>query len=188
MLTRYLRALLVLVVLAIGIWFIWPEPGESFLPARTASPASAPSAVPAPRAPIAFNPAINPSPARTAKIPPRSDEPRSTLADRLNTPSIDIHSDLRLVSDILDTFRSNFPRDGNPVGTNSEITAALTGKNKLRLALIPPDHPAINRDGELCDRWGTPFFFHSESAAKMEIRSAGPDKKMWTEDDVVLSP
>ena len=47
---------------------------------------------------------------------------------------------------------------------------------------------AINRNGELCDRWGTPFFFHAESAAHMEIRSAGPDKKMWTDDDVAFSP
>ncbi len=61
-------------------------------------------------------------------------------------------------------------------------------KNPLRLALIPPDQPAINRAGELCDRWGTPFFFHAESATRMEIRSAGPDQKMWSADDVVLSP
>ena len=188
---KYLRAILVLVVLVLGVWYVWPEPGESFLPARTPLLTPSPAPTPAPSLPpskIVSSPAINPSPARPAKIPPRSDEPRSTLADRLNTPGIDIHSDLRLVSEIFDTFRSNFPRDGNPVGNNPEITAVLTGKNKLRLALIPPDHPAVNRDGELCDRWGTPFFFHSESASKMEIRSAGPDKKMWTEDDVVLSP
>ncbi|MBI4622267.1 MAG: hypothetical protein HY736_03470 [Verrucomicrobia bacterium] len=113
---------------------------------------------------------------------------RSNLADALNSPATDIRADLRLVSEILDTFRSNFPREGNPVGTNAEITAVLAGRNKLRLALIPPEHSAINRSGELCDRWGTPFFFHAESAARMEIRSAGPDKKMWTADDVVFSP
>ena len=59
---------------------------------------------------------------------------------------------------------------------------------KLRLAVIPPGHRAIDRNGELCDRWGTPFFFHAESATHMEIRSAGPDKKMWTDDDVALTP
>ena len=41
------------------------------------------------------------------------------------------------------------------------------------------------RDGELVDRWGTPYFFHSVSAEKMEIVSAGPDKELWTDDDVV---
>ena len=113
---------------------------------------------------------------------------RSTLADALNAPSTDIRADLRLVSSIIETFRTNFLQTGNPVGTNAEITATLTGGNKLRLSLIPADHPAINKSGELCDRWGTPFFFHSESATRMEIRSAGPDRRMWNDDDVVLSP
>jgi hypothetical protein len=113
---------------------------------------------------------------------------RSTLADDLNAPGSDIQSDLRLVSEIVGTFQSNFLQTGNPTGTNAEITAALAGKNPLRLALVPADHPAINREGELVDRWGTPFFFHAESATRMEIRSAGPDRKMWTDDDVAFAP
>jgi hypothetical protein len=119
------------------------------------------------------------------RLPPPE---RSPLADALNSPATDIRADLRLVTGIIETFRSNFLQTGNPVGSNAEITAALTGRNKLRLALIPADHPAINREGELCDRWGTPFFFHAESAMRMEIRSAGPDKKMWSADDVTHSP
>lgn len=137
-------------------------------------------------------PAASPEPGRKSFRGPGNsasgNTERSALADGLNSPATDIRADLRLVSDAVDTFRSNFPRDGNPVGSNAEITAALTGKNKLRLALIPPDHPAINAAGELCDRWGTPFFFHAESANKMEIRSAGPDRKMWNEDDVTFAP
>jgi hypothetical protein len=113
---------------------------------------------------------------------------RSTLADSLNAPSSDIRADLRVVASIVETFRTNFLQTGNPTGTNAEITAALTGRNRLQLALIPGDHPAINKAGELCDRWGTPFFFHTESATRMEIRSAGPDRKLWSEDDVVFSP
>ena len=113
---------------------------------------------------------------------------RSPLADTLNSPTTDIRADLRVVADVVEAFRSNFPQTGNPVGSNEEITAALTGRNKLRLALIPRDHPAVNKAGELCDRWGTPFFFHAESGSKMGIRSAGPDKKMWTADDVALEP
>ena len=112
----------------------------------------------------------------------------SPLAAELNAPDGNIRRDLRIVADLIETHRTNFPREGNPVGDNAEITAALTGKNKLGLALLPPNHPAINRAGELCDRWGVPFFFHAESATNMEIRSAGPDRKMWTDDDVVLNP
>jgi LPXTG-motif cell wall-anchored protein len=113
---------------------------------------------------------------------------QSTLADALNSPQSDIQADLRVVAEVLDAFRTNFPHEGNPVGNNAEITATLTGNNKLHLALIPPKHPAINASGELCDRWGTPFFFHAESGTRMEIRSAGPDKKMWNGDDVVFTP
>jgi hypothetical protein len=124
-------------------------------------------------------------PAQTPHVAPPE---RSTLANALNSPATDIRADLRLVLDIIETFRSNFLQTGNPVGTNAEITSALTGRNRLRLSLIPIDHPAINKQGELCDRWGTPFFFHAESATRMEIRSAGPDRKLWSNDDVVLSP
>jgi hypothetical protein len=113
---------------------------------------------------------------------------RSTLADELNSPTTDFQADLRVVTGLIETFRSNFLQTGNPVGSNADITSALTGRNPLRLSLIPADHSAINRDGELCDRWGTPFFFHAESATRLEIRSAGPDRKMWSDDDVVLSP
>jgi hypothetical protein len=77
---------------------------------------------------------------------------------------------------------------GNPVGENSEITAALRGRNRLGFAFIPVDCPAINAKGELCDRWGSPYFFHQLSGEKMEIRSAGPDRRLWTGDDEVLTP
>ncbi len=113
---------------------------------------------------------------------------RSTLADELNATGSDVQRDLRIVTEIVATYRTNFLQAGNPTGTNAEITSTLSGKNRLRLAFIPPDHRAINREGELCDRWGTPFFFHAESATRTGIRSAGPDRKMWTEDDIALDP
>jgi len=175
---RLLPALAAL-LLAILVWLCWPRSDIATAPAgdSVAGSRSLPSADP------------RGGSGRSASVQPGGPSPgRSTLADALNSPATDVGADLRIVSEIVDAFRSNFPREGNPVGTNAEITAALTGKNRLHLAIIPPDHPAINRDGELCDRWGTPFFFHAESAARMEIRSAGPDRRMWTDDDVVHSP
>jgi hypothetical protein len=106
----------------------------------------------------------------------------------LNQPDSTIARDLATVSAVLDAWRTNFPHEGNPVGENSDITASLTGNNRLSLALIPRTHPAINAAGELCDRWGTPFRFHQLSGQHMEIRSAGPDRKFATADDAVLSP
>jgi len=113
---------------------------------------------------------------------------RSALADTLNSPQSTIAADLRIVLDLISAFRTNFPREGNPVGSNSEITATLSGRNSFRFAFIAPDHPAISRAGELCDRWGTPFFFHAESGTRMTIQSAGPDKRLHTADDIVLAP
>jgi hypothetical protein len=117
---------------------------------------------------------------------PGGEEP-SRLADGLNSPSGDVRADLRLVDQLFVAYRSAL-RTGNPIGENAEITAALRGRNKLGFAFIPADNPAINAQGELCDRWGTPYFFHQISGQRMEVRSAGPDHKLWTDDDVVLTP
>jgi hypothetical protein len=106
----------------------------------------------------------------------------------LNAPGSTIEGDLATLVNVFDAWRSNFPHDGNPVGENAEITAALAGANRLEFALIPRNHPAINTVGELCDRWGTPFRFHQLSGQYMEIRSAGPDRKFGTDDDAWWSP
>jgi hypothetical protein len=76
---------------------------------------------------------------------------------------------------------------GNPVGVNSEITAALTGNNPKGINFITPDSGLnVNTNGEMVDAWGTPLFFHQLSAHDMEIHSAGEDRKMWTLDDLVI--
>jgi hypothetical protein len=75
---------------------------------------------------------------------------------------------------------------GNPVGTNPEITSQLTGNNPRHINFIDPQPGTrINGLGELVDAWGTPYFFHQISGSEMEIHSAGPDKIMWTSDDLV---
>jgi hypothetical protein len=75
---------------------------------------------------------------------------------------------------------------GNPVGTNPEITKALQGDNPKQVKFIRGESGLrINARGELVDYWGTPFFFHQLSGTEMEIRSAGPDRVMWTVDDLV---
>ena len=165
-----------LVATAFVAWLVWQR---QRVPAQisTSPPQSARTADP-----------DYPQPRRTIDPETKNPVERSTLADALNSPGQTISADLQLISALLDTFRSNFPREGNPVGENAEITAVLTGTNALHLALVPRDHPAINAKGELCDRWGTPFFFHQISGTEMEIRSAGPDHTLHTPDDIVLKP
>ena len=94
--------------------------------------------------------------------------------------------------DVLENMRAAFRQyaarfHGNPVGTNPEITAALNAGNPKQIQFVnEADGLRINARGELVDSWGTPFFFHQLSATEMEIHSAGPDRKMWTRDDLVL--
>lgn len=74
---------------------------------------------------------------------------------------------------------------GNPVGNNAEIIRELNGGNPKGAEYLPSGLKRFNEQGELLDTWGTPYFFHQESAEQMEIRSAGPDAVMWTDDDLV---
>jgi hypothetical protein len=84
----------------------------------------------------------------------------------------------------INQYRSMFGE--NPVGTNPEITKALSGGNPKQARLVKDELGLrINGRGELVDYWGTPFFFHQLSGTEMEIHSAGPDKVMWTADDLV---
>lgn len=73
---------------------------------------------------------------------------------------------------------------GNPVGTNAEIVKSLTGGNEARATYLPQQLQRLNGAGELIDSWGTPYFFHANSATEMEVRSAGPDRTLHTPDDL----
>lgn len=112
----------------------------------------------------------------------------SPIAGELNAPNHPVSQDLELLNQVFVAWQTNFPRQGNPVGDNDEITAALAGDNPLHFAFIAPNHPAIDARGQLCDRWGTPFRFHQLSGTEMEIRSAGPDRRFGTADDVEFAP
>lgn len=92
--------------------------------------------------------------------------------------------DLQVVATLLQEYRR--ATGSMPAGQlNDEIVRHLQGKNVRGVAVLPKTHPMINADGELMDRWGTPYFFHSESSYVMTVRSAGPDRKFWNSDDVL---
>lgn len=142
------------------------------------------------------------SPARRDTAPPAASTPTSQLPADLNLPIADpaayadLHSprvsprdDLRIVEGLIQNFLSSLkPADvAPPMGFNEEITRALTGRNPLNVAFLPGNHPSIDAQGRICDRWGTPYFFHPQSALVIDLRSAGPDKKLFTDDDVTFS-
>jgi hypothetical protein len=80
-------------------------------------------------------------------------------------------------------YRDRF--GGNPVGNNAEIVREMDGGNAKGAAYLPSELKRLNGQGELIDEWGTPYFFHQESAKEIEIRSAGADRVLWTSDDLV---
>ncbi|MEP6955250.1 MAG: hypothetical protein ABI883_00365 [Chthoniobacterales bacterium] len=90
---------------------------------------------------------------------------------------------LQTAAGSLRSYRITFHE--NPGGTNAEITDKLLGKNSRGLRLLPPD-VLVNSKGELVDQWNQPLFFHQISAKIMEVRSAGPDQRMWNGDDEIL--
>lgn len=96
-----------------------------------------------------------------------------------------VQQDLTLVSHVLENFALLLKGDDPlPLGANEEIAAALRGRNRARLRFVADTNAVFNAHGQLVDRWGTPLYFHAISRDRLEIRSAGPDKTMWTPDDV----
>ncbi|MBI5382508.1 MAG: hypothetical protein HZA31_11460 [Opitutae bacterium] len=177
--TYLLAAALLPALAALVLLFLNREPMSRPLVPAAAAAASSPAA--APETPA--------KPAATATATAAATaEPPSPLANELNAPHSTIQRDLAILNDLFLAWQTNFPHEGNPVGDNVEITQQLTGRNRLGFQFVRADHPAINAKGELCDRWGTPFFFHALSSARVEIRSAGTDREIYTEDDVVYTP
>ena len=121
-----------------------------------------------------------PPPASQVKVQARATPPRGA-DDQATLDAAAI--DLEKVNLMLRDYRTLM--GGNPVGTNAEIMKAVMGGNPKHAQLGPPEGLHVNSNGELIDRWGTPFFFHQMSARDMQIRSAGPDRIMWTGDDVI---
>ncbi|MBI5769863.1 MAG: hypothetical protein HZA93_18960 [Verrucomicrobia bacterium] len=177
--SRVVFAIAAAILLGLAAWFFLKEgpavPGRPGLPLPSAATPTTSTARP-----------IENQKSKTEDSPSLSGY--SDLAAELNAPAGTIRRDLEILHEIFATFQTNFPRTGNPVGENAEITAALLGANAHRFAFIRPGHRALNARGELVDRWGTPFRFHQLSGTQMEIRSAGPDGKFGTSDDAEFSP
>ena len=99
-------------------------------------------------------------------------------------PSPEAMKDIEEIQFMLRDYRTRL--GDNPTGTNAEIMKEVMGGNRAQARLGPPEGQKMNDEGELLDRWGAPYFFHQLSKNEMEIRSAGPDRAMWTADDVVM--
>jgi hypothetical protein len=144
---------------------------------------------------------LRPAP-RPAAEPPRSPPPASRPAAAAERFTEDLAAeflqgygsaassperDLEQVKDVVDAFVRSVKIPGAlPTGSNRELVAALAGENPHRIRFLDPAAPYLNADGELLDRWQVPLFFHFVEADDVGLRSAGPDRVMWTADDVLM--
>lgn len=107
------------------------------------------------------------------------------LARQLHDKDIPAEEDIQILDAILGYYR--MMNKSNPVaGENFEVINSLMGKNKQSIVVFPTNHPDLDENGNLLDRWGTPYFFHSLSATLLDIQSAGPDRQRGSADDLKL--
>jgi hypothetical protein len=179
---------------AVAFWWIGRPPSSAPVPVPQTAP-SAPQTAPLPqKTTTGTSPAPITSPAQVQAVitpaqpgtfkrieappPPQVKIPGGYAAATQPDPAREEAEEVALN---LRNFGQRF--GGNPVGTNAEITKALNGGNTAAANYLPASR-RMNAAGELIDTWGTPYFFHANSATEMEIRSAGPDRKLFTSDDL----
>ena len=159
-----------------------PPPSSAVPVTATTTPAAEPP-VPATTAMAVSltttSPLTSTAPSVTATAAPPA---ISAGAKEASSPALSTEAALESLRIAVRSYGSRF--GGNPVGNNAEITRALTGDNSKHVRFLDEAH--YNDKGELIDGWSTPYFFHQLSGRETEIRSAGPDRRMWTADDIVI--
>lgn len=173
---------LAIVVLMIAAWWLWHDPSTLRLAEHEAARENSP---PLP------NQAVSPDSASRTESPTSISQVEqartgSPLATELNAPNGSAAQDVDILRQLIGQYLTALQRKpGPPIGDDHDLVHVLTGHNPLHLTVIPATHPAISPQGRLLDRFGTPYLVHPVSSHNYQIRSAGPDRKLFTLDDVV---
>ncbi|WAC18637.1 type II secretion system protein GspG [Luteolibacter sp. SL250] len=152
-------------------------------------PAPAPPAADAPASPKAATPPpVAHSPQRIALHPPQPDElaqvPPNPMTAGIGSAKVPPEKEIAMVLELFQIYRREF--GAFPAGeTNAHFMNALRGANPGKLPVFPLQHPRLDPEGNLTDRWGHPYVFHAVSRDRLEIRSKGPDGEIHTPDDLV---
>ncbi len=150
----------VLLILAVGVWW-WQR---STPVTRSVAPRAIPPTLLPPRAPDA-------GPAQAWE--------RLLAADGSG------REDAFSLRELVDTLLQAVPVNQRPpLGFDTDLARGLVDVTMLGEAALPPTHPAL-RDGRLIDRWGNPWLVHPLSHDVIQLRSAGPDGRLFTADDLV---
>jgi hypothetical protein len=176
------RTALIAICATLSAWSLWQMRPPASVP-QQARPTPSVTARPATSEQSTSTESSTPPPASTPIVKAH------TLADDLNAPGSEPQRDVEILHSLVRQYlRRMHQRRGHPIGDDIDLAHVLTGHNPLKLVILPPEHPALTADGHLRDRWGTPYFIHPRGRDAFEIRSAGPDRKMFTADDLVANP
>ena len=163
-------------LMAVMLWWLRPNPKPSNPPAASTNPVQG--------ANTSLQATVTATPGDEVPGKPRALLGETILRDYGN-PSQPPENDLTLMSRLLDNFLLlvKTAKD-KPLSANGDWASALRGGNPARERFLPDQHPALNAQGELVDRWQSALFFHALGGGRYEIRSAGPDRQLWTKDDI----
>lgn len=162
-------------------WATRPDPARA---TRSTTAADASGRSP----PVASSPsdhAFTPGPPPVL-LPPRRATPEApTLSwERLLAADGSPAEDLAALADLVASYhQSSQGERRRSLGFNEDLVIALSDRAALGDTALPPGHPAL-RDGRLLDRWGTPWQVHPLVDDLIELRSAGPDQRLYTADDL----
>lgn len=170
---RLRAAAAVLVACAIGLTVVLltaPKPRSTTAP----TPSQDSTEVPGPGP---HTPTPQPAPPRTL--------PGEAILAGFGSPSQPPREDLRRLRHLFDNalLLTKSARD-RPLATPEDWGALLLGRWPGTEAMLPTHHPALDAQARVVDRWGTPLHIHALGSGRFELRSAGPDRKLWTQDDV----
>lgn len=115
--------------------------------------------------------------------------PGDALLDGYGDPATPPIDDLRKLQHVVSGYFSVI-KDASrfAIGGNEDLSAALKGENPNREIFVSPESKVFSNTGLLIDRWGSPVIVHPEAWRQLELRSAGPDKIPYNEDDLILHP
>lgn len=155
--------LLVLLLIAVAVWC-------------SSRPAATPVVAVVPRAEVS-----SPPPAVVSAPPPVG----TRLLEGYGDPARSPERDLAAMALVMENFLLlNKAAAARPLSANEEWAAALRGLDGRSERFLQDGDPVLNQRGQLVDRWGAPLFFHAVGGGRWDVRSAGPDRTMWTADDL----
>lgn len=152
-----------------------------------------------PRQEVAAPPSANPSEEiippgivvteSNAVVPPppaSGNAPGDRMLGEYGNPNLPPRTDLAALANAITNFLIiDKQATSRPLSANEEWSAALRGVRQGTEPWISKNSPAFDSTSRLIDRWGTPLIFHALGGKQWEIRSAGPDRKPWSDDDLV---